>query len=166
MQSWCPNKKALNSKLVSLEKGLLCLLWLVGLSVFPGGGRRGKAGGRVSVNHFHHHSLHFKINSRPGLEIDSISSISPFALAAAVCQTLQLETLEPLPPELPIGKKSLNFLRGFHTVCFSSRCVCQWIALFQEKLLCKSLHSWKIVKQVKLTQFCNNIEWTIDWNSK
>ena len=73
-----------------------------------------------------------------------------FPLQASV--TLQLETLKPLPPpELSIGKKSLNGARPtfclFSTQCALLHSVCHWIALFQEKLLCKSLHSWKILKQ-------------------
>ena len=175
MQSWCPNKKALNSKLVSSERRVALLVVTGRTLCFP---RRGKEGegrreGYCQPLSPPQPTLQDQQQARPGNRFNFLDF--PLALAAAaVCHTLHLETLKPLPPELPIGKKSLNFLRGFHTVCFSSRCVCQWIALFQEKLLCKSLHSWKIVKQVNWPSFAttlnellikipNNVFWHFAW---
>ena len=86
--------------------------------------------------------------------------------------TLQLETLKPFQPELPIGKKSLisNFLHVLQTVCclLCPQCLQQNFReqpCFGKKPLCKSLQVLAFSNKIepsRLTQFCNKIDKTND----
>ena len=159
MQSWCPNKKALNSKLVSSERRVALLVVTGRTLCFPSRGKEGEGRreGYCQPLSPPQPTLQDQQQARPGNRFNFLDF--PLALAAAaVCHTLHLETLKTFATRTANWQEVIELFARFpHSVLFLALCL-PVNSLVSGKAPLQVLAFLEDCQTSKLTQFRNNIE--------